>query len=204
MGQLLRESAALARLVTAQYLPPIAVEPIDIGPVMVLPGFTMSDFHTRLLRRTLRACGVEAVGWGLGINTRIGPRDFDRLGRRIDDLHERSGRKVVLIGWSLGGLYAGELANRRPESVDMVVTLGTPFAYRSTVSPGWQQTSPSVHTVACWSTRDEIVPPRSAGGWDHDAHERVQLDCTHSEMVSDAATLRAITALLRRRSDQLA
>jgi pimeloyl-ACP methyl ester carboxylesterase len=202
LGRALRESAAVARLVAAQYRrPPIPAEPIDCGPVMVLPGFTMSDFHTWLLRRTLRACGVQAVGWGQGINTGLKARDFEELAKRIDDLAGMSGRKVVLIGWSLGGLYAAELANHMPDRIDMVVTLGTPFALRASICPGPIPARPAVHTVACWSTRDEIVPSHSAAGWERDANERVELRCTHSEMVSDPGALRSIATLLKKRAN---
>lgn len=192
---LLRGSAAMARLVAVQYSnPPIACEPIDCGPVMVLPGFMMSDFHTRLLRRTLRSCGVRSEGWGLGINIGSGDRHMRRLARRIQSLSDESGCKVNLVGWSLGGLYAAELAHWTPDTISLVVTLGTPFSHRRGDRRGRKA---PVHTVACWSPRDGIVPPRSAAGWEEDVHERVQLDCTHTELVTDPGALRAITALLR-------
>ena len=50
---------------------------------------------------------------------------------RLAELHARHGRKVSLIGWSLGGVFAREMARRAPEQVRSVITLGSPFAGRA-------------------------------------------------------------------------
>jgi pimeloyl-ACP methyl ester carboxylesterase len=100
----------------------------DGHPVLVLPGLAASDRSTRLLRRYLRGRGYDAHGWGLGRN--LGPRAGIEPGmfELLESLHAREGRKVSLIGWSLGGAYARLLASTRPELVRSVVTLGSPFA----------------------------------------------------------------------------
>ena len=100
----------------------------DGHPVLVYPGLLATDFSTRPLRRLLRVLGHDARGWELGRN--LGPRDgkLDIALQRIVQLHRQTGRKVSLVGWSLGGIYARELAKGAPDSVRCVVTLGTPFA----------------------------------------------------------------------------
>jgi len=96
--------------------------------VLVLPGLSASDTSTKLLRRFLADLGYDVHGWGLGRN--LGPRPGVReaLLERLDRLHEISGRKVSLVGWSLGGAYARALALRRPDGVRNVITLGSPIA----------------------------------------------------------------------------
>lgn len=99
----------------------------DGHPVLVLPGLMAADSSTRLLRRFLRRLGYHVHGWRLGRN--IGPtREIvEGLGARLDDLTERHGRKLSVIGWSLGGVYAREIARRRPDDVRQVITLGSPI-----------------------------------------------------------------------------
>jgi len=99
----------------------------DGHPVLVLPGFTAGDTSTRPLRQHLRRLGYSAHGWRLGPN--LGPGGGVREGmiERLDELATRHGRKVTLVGWSLGGIYARELAKGLPAKVRQVVTLGSPF-----------------------------------------------------------------------------
>jgi hypothetical protein len=99
----------------------------DGHPVLVLPGFMASDFSTRALRAFLRDKGYRAHGWKLGRN--VGPNEarIAAMVTRLQDLHERYGRRVSLIGWSLGGIYARELARAMPERVRQVITLASPF-----------------------------------------------------------------------------
>jgi hypothetical protein len=110
----------------------VAATPIGDGhPVVVYPGLAGGAMTTIHLRRFLADSGFTVRDWEGGINT--GPDGlFDDwlagLEQRIRDLHGEHGRKVSLVGWSLGGVYAREIAKRCPESVRQVVTLGTPFA----------------------------------------------------------------------------
>ncbi len=99
----------------------------DGHPVLVLPGFMASDFSTRTLRRFLRDKGYRTHGWKLGRN--LGPNQaiIAAMVERLQDLHGRYGRRVSLIGWSLGGIYARELARGMPELVRQVITLASPF-----------------------------------------------------------------------------
>ena len=99
----------------------------DGHPVLVLPGLLADDVSTRTLRAVLRRLGYDVHGWGLGRN--IGPTAACVTGMRdlLDHLADKHGKPVTLIGWSLGGIFARDLARRTPDSVRQVVTLGSPF-----------------------------------------------------------------------------
>lgn len=99
----------------------------DGHPVLVLPGFLASDSSTGPLRKLLEDLGYATFGWGLGRNVRIDlprVREMEQLLLRI---HQESGRKVSIVGWSLGGVFARELAKLQPDAVRQVVTLGSPI-----------------------------------------------------------------------------
>ena len=110
----------------------------DGHPVLVLPGLVASDMSTKLLRRYLEGRGYDAHGWGLGRN--FGPREGieDGMIAKLEALHAESGRKVSLIGWSLGGVYARELAKELPDLVRGVITLGSPFAGHPKSTNAWR------------------------------------------------------------------
>jgi pimeloyl-ACP methyl ester carboxylesterase len=100
----------------------------DGHPVLVLPGFSADDASTRVMRRYLRRIGHDVHPWLLGRN--VGHPGFlrDRLMRRVLELHGRRDERISLVGWSLGGVYARELAKRIPRVIRRVITLGSPFA----------------------------------------------------------------------------
>src|SRR5215470_8394526 len=77
----------------------------DGHPVLVLPGFMASDFSTRTLRRFLRDKGYAAHGWKLGRNLGPNAATITAMAERLQELHKRYGRRVSLVGWSLGGIY---------------------------------------------------------------------------------------------------
>lgn len=110
----------------------------DGHPVLVLPGFTTGDTATRALRRFLRHRGYRASGWGQGLNLGFKPGLEVRMIRRLRDLHHRHGRRVSIIGWSLGGIYARELARQNPEDVRQVITLGSPFNHSPRANHAWR------------------------------------------------------------------
>ena len=99
----------------------------DGHPVLVLPGLMAADSSTRPMRRYLRELGYHVHGWRLGRN--IGPTAelVQGMGARLDELLARHGRKISVIGWSLGGIYARAIAQLRPNDVRQVITLGSPF-----------------------------------------------------------------------------
>jgi pimeloyl-ACP methyl ester carboxylesterase len=129
----LRAFWELGALVPA--LPMLARAPRGDGhPVMVFPGLSANDASTLPLRQYLLSLGYRPRGWHQGFN--FGPRSgvVDKARRNLQNRFESTGRKVSLIGWSLGGVYARELAKDMPHMVRSVITLGTPFAgsYKST------------------------------------------------------------------------
>jgi pimeloyl-ACP methyl ester carboxylesterase len=99
----------------------------DGHPVLVLPGLLADDRSTLALRGVLRRLGYEVHGWGLGRN--IGPTALCVSGIRdkVAQLTEEHGGPVSVIGWSLGGIFARDIARRSPDSVRQVITLGSPF-----------------------------------------------------------------------------
>ena len=109
-------------------LPVLQAAPRGDGhPVLVLPGWLASDTSTRALRWFLRDRGYHAHGWRLGRNHGPTSEIVSGLAARLGALRARHGRRISLVGWSLGGIYARELARRRPDDVRQVITLASPF-----------------------------------------------------------------------------
>jgi pimeloyl-ACP methyl ester carboxylesterase len=178
--------------------------------VLVLPGLLASDVSTAVLRRFLRRRGYDAAGWDLGRNR--GPTDqvVDELPRVLSALAKRTGRPVSVIGWSLGGVYARELARRDPVQVRRVITLGSPFALtdprQSHADGAYQRRAHmfatgrlptpeevakpiAVPSTAVYSKRDGIVSWRACVGPETSLHENVEVRCGHLGFGTDPATL---------------
>ncbi len=100
----------------------------DGHPVLTLPGFLASDLSMAPMRRYLKELGYDAYAWKMGRNTGGVSRMRAALRDRLAEIHAATGRKVSIVGWSLGGVYARDLALQAPEMVRYVVTLGSPFA----------------------------------------------------------------------------
>ena len=96
--------------------------------VLVLPGLLASDLSTALMRRFMRWLGYDVRGWDLGRNRGPSEAVLDGLPRALAALAGRTGGPVSVVGWSLGGIYARELARQHPGHVRQVITLGSPFA----------------------------------------------------------------------------
>ncbi len=115
----------------------------DEHPVLLLPGFGASDASLIPLRWTLRGQGYWAHAWHLGRN--IGPtnRAVKGMRQRLEELHGTHGRRVSLIGQSLGGIYARVLAREQPDLVRQVITLGSPYRMvegdRSRAQAAWRR-----------------------------------------------------------------
>jgi pimeloyl-ACP methyl ester carboxylesterase len=99
----------------------------DGHTVLVLPGLMADDNSTIPLRRFLNSRGYQTAGWGQGPN--LGPRRgvLTNLRKSLVDLHAQSGRKVSVVGWSLGGVYAREMARESPGKVRQAISLGSPL-----------------------------------------------------------------------------
>jgi pimeloyl-ACP methyl ester carboxylesterase len=213
MRLLLTEPArSLADLVTLPLAAPwLAFAPRGDGHgVLVLPGLLASDTSTALLRQFLRRLGYAVHGWRLGRN--LGPTSevLDGLPAQLADIARLTGGPVSVIGWSLGGIYARELARQHPEHVRRVLTLGSPFAltdarqshadraYRRRASlhatdrvPTQTQVSRPipVPSTAVYSRRDGIVSWRACIEPDTDRNENVEVRCAHLGFGVDPATL---------------
>ncbi len=99
----------------------------DGHPVVVLPGFQASDLSTEPMRRFLRARGYTPYGWGLGTNHGPSGGVREACSALVLRLAERHGAAVSLVGWSLGGVYAREIAKQLEAQTRCVITLGSPF-----------------------------------------------------------------------------
>ena len=99
----------------------------DGHPVIVFPGFMASDSSTKPMRSLLKDLGYEAHGWGLGRNVRIDSGREAAMNDLVRQVADKAGRKVSLIGWSLGGVLVREIAKAQPENVRQVISLGSPI-----------------------------------------------------------------------------
>ena len=178
-------------------------------PVLVLPGFLADDHLTITLRRTLAAAGWRPHGWAQGPNRGISPALLAAMLDRLDRVAGADG-PVALLGWSLGGLYARELAKRRPTRVERVVTLGSPFSGDLHWTRVWRlyeriaghpvdappvpialAQKPPVPTIALWSARDGVVAPEAARGLRHESDVQIHVPTSHLGLVCAPAALRA-------------
>ena len=100
----------------------------DGHAVMVLPGFMASNSSTVPMRNVLKRIGYDAHGWDSGRNIKVDNALIRRLESQLARLNDASGRKVSLVGWSLGGVLARELAKLHPEKVRLVISLGSPIS----------------------------------------------------------------------------
>jgi pimeloyl-ACP methyl ester carboxylesterase len=99
----------------------------DGHPVLALPGFLASDLSMAPMRRYLKELGYDTYAWNMGRNLGGVASKRGALRDLLKQIHETTGRKVSIIGWSLGGVYARDLAVQLPDMVRSVITLGSPF-----------------------------------------------------------------------------
>jgi pimeloyl-ACP methyl ester carboxylesterase len=130
LGLLLAEMRGMFEFNASVLLSPLLMRAPrgDGHPVLVLPGFLASDLSTAPMRRYLRELGYDTHGWQMGRNTGGLARMRAALTERLAAIRAATGRKVSIVGWSLGGVYARDLALQVPDMVRSVVTLGSPFA----------------------------------------------------------------------------
>jgi len=177
-------------------------------PVMVLPGFGAHPMRMRPMMRALADAGHRPHEWGLGFNFGPTPENFAYLISRVASLARTEGEPIALVGWSLGGLFAREIAKRLPHAVSRVITMGTPFSGDPRANNAWRayplvtghavdeppipgdfSQKPPVPTIALWSPRDGIVAPRSAAGWPGERDRAVAMRCNHLGFASDRAVI---------------
>lgn len=135
----------------------------DGHPVLALPGFLSSDQSTAMLRSYLNVLGYSTFGWELGRNLGGIARMRARLRARLAEVHEKTGRTVSLVGWSLGGIYARDLALAMPALVRSVITVGSPF----TPNPSSSNISDIYHRItgeAPWDEESILLGFGAIGG----------------------------------------
>jgi pimeloyl-ACP methyl ester carboxylesterase len=169
--------------------------PREGPPALVIPGFVAHDRTTEPLRKALADAGWRVHGWDMGLNLGVRADTVERLRRRLDTIGHHE--PLLVVGWSLGGLFARELARAVPDRVRAVVTLGSPFSGDPKQNNVWRlyqliaghkvdeppipriTDKPPVPQLALWSRKDGLIAPRSARGLEHERDKAVELDCTH-------------------------
>ena len=198
------------------------------APVLVLPGFLSNDLPTKYMRKLIDEKGYKSYGWEAGIN--LGMTDeiaahVPGLLKRIFD--ENGGRKVILVGHSLGGVFARELAREYPEMIDKVITFGSPFgAYHDEIPPlllnafkklhpkadttlvngegmrSRRLTPPPVPTTSIYSETDGVVPWRTCINPQAVKAENIQITSSHIGMIYHPLALIALFDRMAQPSDQ--
>jgi hypothetical protein len=110
----------------------------DGHPVIVFPGLSASDSSTMPLRHYLGTLNYQVSGWNQGFNFGARAGVLDTVSRQVVDTFEATRKPVSLIGWSLGGVYAREIAKMLPHMVRSVITLGTPFSGSPKSTNAWR------------------------------------------------------------------
>jgi len=186
----------------------------DGGPVITIAGFGAGDASMAPLRRVLRRLGYDVRPAGLGRVT----DDVETLYRRVAEtaagLAAAQGRRVALVGWSIGGILAREAARDRPDVVERVVTFGTPVVggpaftalaarYRperlaeiGALGDERDRTPIRVPVTAIWSRNDGVVTPAACIDERSPDVCHVEVSSTHLGMGIDPAVWAAVAAAL--------
>ena len=170
----------------------------DGHAVLVLPGLGANDVSTAPMRRFLGSLGYAAHPWKQGFN--FGPRSgvLRSCSQTLRALAQQHGAPVSLVGWSLGGLYARELAKLHPELSRCVVTLGTPFTGHPKATNAWRfyeyasgqsvhdpqqlaqmRVTPTIPTTSIFSRSDGIVAWRCSLNPDGPLSENIEVPASH-------------------------
>lgn len=191
----------------------------DGHPVMVLPGFMSSEVSTNSLREYIANQGYDVYDWGMGRN--LGKLEFlDPLMARVEEIYYKTGQPISLIGWSLGGVYARQIAKERPKMIRQLITMGSPFSglaepnnvswIYSALNGGKQVKNVNssflenlpmpapVPTTAIYSKNDGIVAWKNCMEQVEDAtHQNVEVRGSHIGMASNFSVLKIITDRLK-------
>ena len=183
----------------------------DGHPVMVFPGMAASDVTTLPLRRYLAGLGYVTRAWGQGLNFGPRPGVLERCADDIRALADKHGEPVSLIGWSLGGIYARELAKLHPTESRCVITLGTPFTGHPKATNAWRiyellsrskvgdaelmaeiRKPPPVPTTSIFSRSDGIVSWRCSLNEAGPQTENIEVHASHTGMGMNPLALYAV------------
>ena len=205
-GSLLREVRIvreLPRLVLG--VPRLACAPRGSGdPVLLLPGIGSDDWATAPLRAYLRRLGHDARGWGLGRNHGDVEALVQDVTGVVEALQQATGRRVHLVGWSLGGVVAREVARAHPDLVAQVISYGTPvvggpvytimgrryspeaIAHILDLVEQATQTPIPVPLTSIYSRQDAVVAWRASVDTQHEHTRHVEVRSTHAGLGLDA------------------
>lgn len=206
-----------ARLVAAG--PRLAAAPRGDGHLVVdIPGWKAPELTGAPLRAYLARLGYDARGWGFGTNTGDPRRDVERLSARVLELVDERGEPASLVGWSLGGVIAREVARRHPDAVRRVVTYGTPVtggarhtsvarsstagadAHADRVARRLDAASPiRVPLTVLFSRRDGVVAWQACIDRSTPSAEHVEVSSTHLGMGFDPDVWTVVADRLARR-----
>ncbi|WP_395700864.1 esterase/lipase family protein [Aquabacterium sp.] len=189
----------------------------DGHPVIVFPGLGATDFTTAPLRAFLSDRGYTAYPWKQGFN--FGPRHgvLDALREQLRHTAGRHREKVSLIGWSLGGVYARELAKEMPELARCVITLGSPFSGHPRATNAWRfyemvsgqsvahdpaliaqlRVPPSVPTTSIYSKTDGVVAWQCSLNEGEPHTENIEVHASHVGMGMNPLALYVISDRLQ-------
>ncbi|HEX4235788.1 MAG TPA: alpha/beta hydrolase [Caldimonas sp.] len=192
----------------------------DGHPVMVFPGMGASDLTTVPLRRYLQSLGYVTQAWGQGLNFGPRPGVIERAAEDLRSLADRHGQPVSLIGWSLGGIYARELAKMHPAESRCVVTLGTPFTGHPKATNVWRiyellsrskigdasvmaqiRLPPLVPTTSIFSRSDGVVSWRCSINDPGPLVENIEVPASHIGMGANPFVLYAVADRLAQPTD---
>ncbi|SFM46787.1 hypothetical protein SAMN02982985_04152 [Rugamonas rubra] len=183
----------------------------DGHPVLVFPGLAAGDLSTLPLRRFLAAQGFAVHAWEQGLN--VGPRPgvLEACVERVRRLRADSGRKVSLVGWSLGGVYAREIAKMLPDDTRSVVTLGAPFGAGPGGTNAWRvyqlisgdrdldaarfaalRQRPAVPTTSIFSRSDGVVAWQCSLEEETALSENIEVHASHFGMGANPVALYAV------------
>lgn len=179
-------------------------------PVLVLPGFLGSDYFMQPLSDKIAAAGYAVYGWAQGVNTGTDAEKARALGARLAEIAAKHpDEKVTLVGYSLGGVYARELARIYPDKVSQVITLGAPFALTDRKgapdavltrsfnafnghAAGDTRMPPPVPTTSIFGTQDRIVNWRASLNGQSALAENIPVAAGHWSLTKDDRTAQII------------
>lgn len=185
-------------------------------PILVIPGLLTTDLSTTLLRKFLAKLGFKVFGWEMGRN--LGRMEsLPVLIEKVERFHQQYQQKIIIIGWSMGGIFTREIAKKRPDLVQRTITIGSPFA--DVNAPNWakwifdllnkgieidndfiaQLPNPApVPALALYSKLDGIVPWRACMELtESDLHKNKEIKSSHFGMGTNPEVLKTIYSELQ-------
>ena len=183
----------------------------DGHPVLVFPGLGATDLSTAPLRSFLEDRGYVPYPWKQGFN--FGPRNgvLERCEEEAARIAAKHQRPLSLVGWSLGGIYAREVAKLMPDRTRCVITLGTPFTGHPHATNAWRiyellskqkmndeavlaqvRRAPPVPTTSIYSRSDGIVAWQCSVNEAGPLAENIELHASHVGMGLNPVALYAV------------